>query len=146
MAKNRAIIALILAILVTILGASISYAYTPHAINNAYFSKLPEVVFNVTVIIDYGNGTAETHLVHELHHPNVTVFRALLAVANVSFRYYGDLVFVEAINGVWNNENNNGKYWQYWIDGEYGKVAANKCILKNCSVVEWRYVESQFRG
>ncbi len=138
------------AILVTILGAFISHWCLMEngkslAISGESGEGIwPKLVLNVTVVIDYENGTVERHIIERLFYPHVTVFDALIAVANVSYRYYGDLVFVEGINGVFNNENNNGRYWQYWIDGEYGQVAANKCILNNCSVVEWRYVPSQF--
>ena len=125
--NSRTIIALILSVCITLAGLFFSYTYyVQHVLQNPESESMKTVIYNITVVIDYGNGTVEKHLIPKMVHPNITVFHALLAVANVSYRYYGDLVFVEEINGVYNNENNNGRYWQYWVNGEYGEVA---CLL-----------------
>ena len=53
-----------------------------------------------------------------------------------------DAIFVEAINGLENGED--GMYWQYYINGEYGNLGADKQPLKNNDIVEWRFEESTF--
>jgi hypothetical protein len=74
---------------------------------------------------------------------NSNVFSGLLIYArNNSFEIeynnnyeYG--VFIESIKGVRNGDD--GKYWQYYINGILGDVAADKKILKDEDLVEWRF-------
>jgi len=106
--------------------------------------KMITPAYNLTLFIDYGNGTIEKHFNLNLTEvPNVTVFDLLLKVAIVNYSWYGDAVFVDAINGVFNNEHNNNRWWQYWVNGELPMLAANQYYLENNSLVEWRYWSPQ---
>jgi hypothetical protein len=53
-------------------------------------------------------------------------------------------VFVIAINGSTNGVG--GRYWQYWVDGVYGNVAADHYELHDGDVVAWKFVSSQEGG
>ena len=48
-----------------------------------------------------------------------------------------DSVFVHSIGGDVNGDN--GRWWQYWIDGAYGSVGANHAVLNDGDVLEWRF-------
>ena len=50
-------------------------------------------------------------------------------------------VFVTAINGSVNGEG--GRYWQYWVNGVYGDVAADHKALNDGDVVLWSFSASQ---
>ncbi len=50
-------------------------------------------------------------------------------------------VFVTAINGSVNGEG--GRYWQYWVNGVYGDVAADHKALQDDDVVLWSFSASQ---
>src|SRR5213594_1291194 len=50
-------------------------------------------------------------------------------------------VFVTAINGSVNGEG--GRYWQYWVNGVYGDVAADHKPLHDDDVVLWSFSASQ---
>jgi|Deesub1362B_J571_1020462.scaffolds.fasta_scaffold12062_2 hypothetical protein len=100
--------------------------------------------YNITIIIDYGNGSTQKFTGINLDPPNTTVLHALLLVASVEYHYEGPYVFIDAINGVRNNENNNNMWWQYWVNGELPMVAANKYYLNSDDIVEWKYWPSQF--
>ncbi len=50
-------------------------------------------------------------------------------------------VFVTAINGSINGEG--GRYWQYWVNGVYGDVAADHKALSDNDVVLWSFSSSQ---
>lgn len=71
------------------------------------------------------------------------VFDALLNLSkkeNFEVKYntnskYG--VFIESIHGVKNGDD--GKYWQYYVNGTLGDVAADKKELKAGDKVEWRF-------
>ncbi|MHA1772160.1 MAG: DUF4430 domain-containing protein [Candidatus Thorarchaeota archaeon] len=88
----------------------------------------------VSVILDFGNGTILTF--REVTAD--TVYNATRAVASVEADWYGDLVFVTSIAGV-SNDPSRGLWWQYWVDGILGPVAANKYQLQNGNTVEWRF-------
>jgi hypothetical protein len=49
-------------------------------------------------------------------------------------------MFVTAINGSVNGEG--GRYWQYWVGGAYGTVAADHEILRDGDVVLWTFSPS----
>ncbi len=50
-------------------------------------------------------------------------------------------VFVTAINGTANGQG--GHYWQYWVNGAYGNVAADQMSLANGDQVTWRFTTDQ---
>lgn len=52
--------------------------------------------------------------------------------------------FVTKIGGVENNENNSGKYWIYYINGESAKTGISNYILKPNDLIEWKYETSNF--
>ncbi len=81
---------------------------------------------------------------------NNTVFLLLLeASAALQFSVYYQFyqlpqgVFVIAINGT---ANGQGGYWQYWVDGVYGDVAADHRALHDHDVVLWNFTVSQGGG
>ncbi|HEX9341862.1 MAG TPA: DUF4430 domain-containing protein [Thermoplasmata archaeon] len=49
-------------------------------------------------------------------------------------------MFVTAINGSVNGEGN--RYWQYWVGGAYGDVAADLKPLRDGDTVLWKFVLS----
>lgn len=85
--------------------------------------------------IDYGNSSqhAYANLTGE------TAFDVLNQTAIVTFSEFAYGRFVESINGVENNANNNGFYWQYWVNEELGPVAADNFILSDDDRVLWKY-------
>lgn len=46
-------------------------------------------------------------------------------------------VFVTGINGSANGDG--GRYWEYWVDGTYGAVAADHQALHDGAVVLWTF-------
>jgi len=78
---------------------------------------------------------------------NATVADFLLECASyynfdVKVEYWRgyDSYFIESINGIENGED--GKYWQFYVDGKYADVGCSKYILHNNDVVEWRFESS----
>ncbi|MEA2098321.1 MAG: DUF4430 domain-containing protein [Patescibacteria group bacterium] len=77
-----------------------------------------------------------------------TVFSGLLNYGvenNVKIKYnnnYSYGVFIESIDGIKNGDDE--KYWQYYIDNVLGDSAADKKILKDGAIVEWRFEEVPF--
>ena len=51
---------------------------------------------------------------------------------------------IESVKGVKNGED--GKYWQYWVNGKYSDVASDKYILKDGDLVIWKFGNLEISG
>ncbi|MFX1324172.1 MAG: DUF4430 domain-containing protein [Promethearchaeota archaeon] len=90
-----------------------------------------ERVQDITLIIDYGNGTIKTESSFELTNSNTTAFDALIKWADIDYSEYGEMgILVENIDGVSGN-------WRYSINGEFPGVSSDKYNLKNGDTVKW---------
>jgi hypothetical protein len=58
----------------------------------------------------------------------------------VGAKYYDQYqsYYIYSINSV--NEGNN-KFWQYYLNGDYGTVGADLQSVKNNDCVEWKFQE-----
>lgn len=95
---------------------------------------------NAILIIDFGNGTA-WHFNLSLESKNATVFKALNKAAKqngfeIRATYYGqyDSYFVDSIAGI----GGNGKYWIYYVNGKMGEVGADKKVVEEGDIIEWK--------
>ena len=76
---------------------------------------------------------------------NTTAFVFLLEASAargfaVTWTSYGpplSAVLVVSINGDANGQD--GRYWQFWVDGRYSGVGADHAVLRNGAFVEWRF-------
>ncbi|MHA1733307.1 MAG: DUF4430 domain-containing protein [Promethearchaeota archaeon] len=96
----------------------------------------PTTVTNLTLILDYGNGTID-----RLENLNVTgvepsVFDLLNQTTNVTFQDYGWDVLITGINGQVQNDH---QAWHFWVNGEYSPVGAGAAKLSNDSWIDWRF-------
>ena len=97
---------------------------------------------SITLYIDYGNGT---RLEYNLLLPNgSTLFNATLEVAEVNYTVYDYGVFVNAINEVWNNpENNTYWMWYYWnvesAEWTLGPCSCDRYVVKDGELLIWAY-------
>jgi len=82
---------------------------------------------DVELTIDYGNSTSQVFTGLS----GVTVFDVLNSTANITYTQYPFGVFIESINGVANNADNRGYYWQYWVNGHLAPVSADHYILSD---------------
>ena len=107
------------------------------------YMSVRESIIQVSVTIDYGNGTIIGDEAVYLS-PNATVLDALKAVARVNATYWTEYhsFLVDAINGVTNNANGNGRWWVYSVNGEHALVSADQYRLEDGDQVEWKYEQS----
>ena len=88
-------------------------------------------VQDITLIIDYGNGTVNTWENFELSGYNTTAYDALTKWFEVEITNYGDMgIIVESVDG-------RGGNWRYSINDEFPRVSANKYNLKDGDMVKW---------
>jgi len=109
---------------------------------NEYYVKYTSLrgeVIQVSVTINYGNGTSVKEIAYLS--PNTTVLDALKATAKVNTTYYPayQASLVDAINGVANNANGNNRWWEFWVNGELALVSADHYQPHEGDSVEWKY-------
>ncbi|MFO7835929.1 MAG: DUF4430 domain-containing protein [Candidatus Thorarchaeota archaeon] len=93
----------------------------------------------IELTIDFGNGTELVYSQVEAE----TVLDAIRNVTSVEVDWYGDRAFVTSIAGV-TNEAETGLWWQYWVNGHLGSVAANKYDLNDNDTVAWRRIPPEY--
>lgn len=120
-------------------------AVTPSASNPAINQKSEEQKNNpVEYVFDKGTGEKISYkIIPEAG--SLSVFDALKKLADENkfeLKYnnnYSFGVFIESIMGIENGKKIGEKYWQYWINGKLGEVAADKKEIKAGDEVEWKY-------
>ena len=100
---------------------------------------------NVTLIIDYQNGTAN----NEWDGVNLTdhytsAYDLLNNETQITYSIYNNMgeypeFMITSINGLTNNQNSNGRYWQYYVNGVYAQIGVNHDQLNDNAIEEWYY-------
>jgi len=85
----------------------------------------------ISLSIHFANGTT---LSYE-HLEGTNVLNVTESVVEVGVEWYGNLAYVVGIAGV---HEDDGGYWQYWVNDELGPVAANMYQLENGDSVAWK--------
>lgn len=95
---------------------------------------------NITLSIDYNNGTIKYIEDIQVVPENNTVFDVLLTYCTIEYTEYpGGAKFIDSIDGI---ENHDPNYWQYWVNEIYGPVGASQYHLDEEDDVEWIYGNS----
>lgn len=100
----------------------------------------------ISYIINYGEGKIDEYQIDASD--NSTVFSLLEELARrenfeietVSYPEMG--IFVKSIDRAEGGTDN--KWWQYWINGNLGEVAADKKEIKAGDIIEWKFEVPQF--
>jgi len=95
--------------------------------------EFAQMASGISLTIRFGNGTDLAYLGIQAS----DVLTATEKVAPVKSDWYGDSVYVVAIAGI-PNDAAAGLWWQYWVNGELGPVAANRFNLNDNDSVQWR--------
>ena len=106
-----------------------------HQTTSAYIGTYEIRASNVELTIDYGNSTQRVFS----NLTGNTVFDIMNETVNVSFTQFVFGKFITAINGVENDADGNGYYWQYWVNDELAPVAADNYVLSDGDQVLWKY-------
>ena len=99
-----------------------------------------DTVSNISLTVDYNNGTKKIKKNFTLTDGKITVFDALVKWCEVEYDeydssgFYNDY-FVTSIDG-------KGEGWTYYVNEEYVGIASNKYDLSNGDTIEWRFVGS----
>jgi len=98
-------------------------------------------MINTSLTIDYGNGEIDTY---NIETSNATVFSVLMKASEdynfpVTTKSYNQnqSYYIDSIKSVTNGED--GKYWMYYLNGNYGTVGADMQTVADGDVIEWRF-------
>ena len=100
-------------------------------------SKVVTAATGINLTINFENGT----ILNYTGLDGSTVLNVTGEVLDVKVQWTGNLAYITAIGGV---SQDQAHWWQYWVNGEYGSVAANWYELKDGDSVEWKRTSSTF--
>lgn len=99
---------------------------------------------SATIIIDFGGGSDISFVINTV---NITVYDFLFKAAKIgnftvksTYWQQFDSYIVDSItyNGV-KYEADSSNYWAYYLNGNYGTVAADKQNVRNNDTIEWKF-------
>ncbi len=101
-----------------------------------------EFVNNVTLIVDFNNGTIETTVNITQENSFTSVFDLIAFHNQIIYEMFtfgsSRSFLITSINNLENNEQETN-YWQYWVNEEYAMIASNVYQLENNDTVTWIY-------
>jgi len=93
----------------------------------------------INLVIDFGNGTVTSFSGLTA----TTVYNLTTMLFDVDAQWAGDRVFINAIDGVYQDENHG---WQYWVNENYASIASNLYNLLDGDSVLWNRTISGFHS
>jgi len=93
----------------------------------------------IDLVIDFGNGTVSSFS----GLTGTNVYNLTVMLFEVDTQWVGDRVFINAIDGVSQDESHG---WQYWVNGNYASVASNLYNLHDGDSVLWNRTISGFHS
>ncbi len=98
----------------------------------------------VDLYVDYGNGKTTSYegIIIDTKSTVLSILKKKLEQtgSTVTTKSYNFGAMVESINGI---TNNSEYFWAFSVNGQPGSISADKYILKNGDVVEWKYTKIQ---
>lgn len=138
---------LIIALAIFFGGVYVGASLEPHAPTGGQIQQGSDQVQSVSLMIDYGGGNITSFLDISIEGQEFLfdVIQSTVEENDIPLRFKdfgGELgVFIESIDGVPGESNN--KWWQYWVNNEYGKIGVSSYTVKQGDVIELKFVEGQ---
>ncbi len=140
--KNLTAVIVILIAIIAVLGAISAYNF---------LTIVEKEETTATVIINFGNGTENSRTFEDITTENNTVFGFLIKAADegsfsIDTKYYSGMgIFINEIAGVQHGtdipgiDDEDQRWWQYYVNGELGPVAADRLKVNDGDTIEWRF-------
>ena len=123
-AKNLLVVLVGVSLLATLLIFNVSLYKKPESL---------ESVNDISLSVDYNNGTVKTRLNFTLDNGKTTAFDALDKWCEIDYDDFGWGIIVRAIDNVRGN-------WIYKINGLSPSIGASVYTLKDGDLIEWQQV------
>ncbi len=102
-------------------------------------NHLSQKVNTFVLVFDFGNGEITSSTLN--YETDQSLLEALkkttLQIKTENYPLLGAIV--KNINGFENNTD--GKYWQYWINGRYAEIGISSYIVKPNDLIEWKFIK-----
>jgi len=118
--------------------------FAPASTGINYCVKCRESVSNISLYINYGNGTVDSWTEFSLENNNTSVFDAINKYCIIEYRKYGpnqDTFYVASINGMSENSTHG---WEFRVNNEYIWIASNLYSLENNSIIHCNYTSGTY--
>ncbi len=104
---------------------------------NPSIQATKDAMLAITLVIN--NGTANETYSIEVQR-GTSAYELFGSHADLKVKEYGGLgAYILEVNGLPENKDGNGKFWQYYVDGEYAKVGVSHYKIEKPATVELRY-------
>ncbi|MBI3273884.1 MAG: DUF4430 domain-containing protein [Candidatus Colwellbacteria bacterium] len=99
-----------------------------------------DTVSRAELIVDFGNGVPKSFAL-EPHGENLFVLtKNKLSQSGIELGYEKYAGLGELITRIGDKKGGtDGKYWQYWVNGNYAQVGASSYSVKPDDVIEWKF-------
>lgn len=101
-------------------------------------------VSRANLLIDFGEGELKSFKL-EPHGENLFVLtKDKLSEEGIKLDYETYAGLGEFITQIGDKKSGaNGRYWQYWVNGNYAQVGASSHIVKNDDIIEWKFTNEK---
>ncbi len=142
MASSKLKVSLIVASVVVLVLAGVSFLVgTETPTDN---SVVNNTVSTARLIVDFGDGEIK-HFKLEPHGENLfLLMKGKLSEEGIDVAYETFTGLGELITRIGDKKGGDGgKYWQYWINGNYAQVGASSYVPKAGDIIEWRFTDEK---
>lgn len=133
----------VILILVFFVGFGVGVNYTNDRL------ELPEETElqtgEVLLSLDFGESRVEEFSGLEVSGPTKVFDLLVAADLDLEYRDFGgDMgVFIESIEGVGKRRGDEGKWWQFWVNGEYAELGVSSVEVTPGDEIEFRFTGDQ---
>jgi hypothetical protein len=132
---------IIVIFLLAIIGWRTVFLYNEAKLKSAVEFEQVEATIKAIVKINFADKQFEYPVTVT---QSATILTALQAIKDLPIKVqdYGNLGKLVTSIGDQNN-GQDGKYWQYWLNGAYAQIGADQQVIKNNDVIEWKFTNEQ---
>jgi len=116
--------------------------FAPASAGLNYCKNCKASVSNISLYVNYGNGTVDSRIGFSLDNNRTSVFDAVDKYYNIEYKKYGpnqDTFYVASINGI-SEDAIHG--WEFWVNNKYLWIASNLYALENNSIIHCNFTTS----
>lgn len=116
--------------------------FAPTSTSLNYCINCKASVSNISLYVNYGNGTVDSRIGFSLDNNRTSVFDAVDKYYNIEYKKYGpnqDTFYVASINGITEDATHG---WEFWVNNKYIWIASNLYALENNSIIYCNFTTS----
>ena len=105
---------------------------------------LSDIVSRTELIIETGDDARKSFELQPKGENLFVLTKNKLSEEKVEFNYESYSGLGELITQIGDKKGGaNGKYWQYWVNGNYAQIGASSYIVKSGDIIEWKFTDEK---